>query len=237
MELFPDTKIRHVEPELMDDPGLSGELHGAALRGLARINAVSRSAANIWSELRPRLADRAHEPLRVLDLACGGGEVTLALARIARRGSLPIAFDGCDRSATALELASANATRVGDDSHFFRLDVLADPIPTQYDAIVSNLFLHHLSNEQAVVLLSRITAATRVAIVNDLARTPFGYAAAVIGTRVLSRSPIVHVDGPRSVRAAFTIEEAYEIARRAGMRGVAIRPALPWRWLLGWEQA
>ena len=35
--------------------------------------------------------------------------------------------------------------------------------------------------------------------------------------KVLTRSPIVHVDGPRSVAAAFTVEEVRRLAGQAGL--------------------
>ncbi len=69
--------------ELMDQPDLNPNLHVAALRGLRRINSISRSAAILW----PSIADAARElhpaPLHVLDLACGGGDNALAISRLA----------------------------------------------------------------------------------------------------------------------------------------------------------
>ena len=39
---------RDVQPEIMDQPDLDPSLHASALRGLQRINIVSRSAAILW---------------------------------------------------------------------------------------------------------------------------------------------------------------------------------------------
>ena len=54
------------------------------------------------------------------------------------------------------------------------------------------------------------------------------------GSRLLTRSPIVHVDGPLSVRAAFTVAEARQLAERAGLSGATIRRHWPQRFLLSW---
>ena len=232
MPFLPDTTRRHVEPELMDSPSLGRECHEAALRGLARINTVSRSAPKIWSVLRSSLTGDRDGPYRVLDLGCGGGDVAAGLKRQAAREGVSLSVDGCDVSEQALQLARARAPHAA----FFRLDALTDPLPTGYDAMVSSLFLHHLSREEATRLLRRMSEAAPAIAVNDLTRGASGYVVAALGTRFLTRSPIVHVDALRSVRAAFTPEEARDLAREAGLEGAWVRRAFPWRWLLGWTR-
>ena len=66
--------------ELMDDPALPDGEHMHALAALRTINAISLTAkrlAEAVERLLPRGLDR---PLVVADLACGGGDVTVALA-------------------------------------------------------------------------------------------------------------------------------------------------------------
>ena len=237
MPLLPDTATRHLEPELMDAPSLALEPHRKALRGLARINAVSRSAASIWSVLHERLGSPRGGPFRVLDVACGGGDVAVALQRLAGRAGVPLQVDGCDVSGTAVSLATGYAERHSIEMTFFRLDAIAGALPDGYAAMICNLFLHHLSHDNAVLLLKKMSEAAPTVVVNDLARGPFGYAAALVGTRLLSRSPIVHTDGPRSVRAAFTLEEACLLAARAGLDGARIEPVFPYRWRMDWGRS
>jgi hypothetical protein len=59
---------------------------------------------------------------------------------------------------------------------------------------------------------------------------------ACAGTRLLSRSPVVHVDGPRSVAAAFTPAEALDLAQRAGLTGATVVRRWPCRFLLTWRR-
>lgn len=236
MLFLPDTTVRHIEPELMDDSALDADSHRLALRGLARINAVSRSAATLSTALCRQVADGRTEPVRVLDVACGGGDVTVSVQRLADRGGIPMRVDGCDVSATAVHLATRHARRCSNDARFFQHDALDGPLPRGYDVIISNLFLHHLSHDQAVGLLARMSQAADTVIINDLIRGPLGYAAACLGTRLLSRSLIVHVDGPRSVRAAFTLDEARGLADRAGLEDAEVEPLFPFRWLLTWSR-
>ena len=80
-------------------------------------------------------------------------------------------------------------------------------------------------------------AANRAIGVTDLDRTRRGLALAWIGSRALSRSPIVHFDALASVRAAFTRDEIAAIARAAGLEGCTVQSAWPARWTLWWSRA
>jgi SAM-dependent methyltransferase len=189
---------RRLRPEEMDQPGLSPARHVAALRGLARINFFSRADAILW----PPLAERArrHGPLRVLDVACGGGDVPLRLSRRARQAGLDLRLEGCDLSPVAVDFARRQAQRAGAEVRFFVHDALGGPPLPDCDAVVCSLFLHHLDDGQAIALLRRMAqAARRLVLVNDLLRSRAGLALAYVATRLLTLSPIVHTDGPRSV--------------------------------------
>ena len=91
-------------PEVMDRPDLDPAAHRAALAGLARLHAVSATHRALWPALRR--AVRAGG-LRVLDLACGRGDLLLRLAGRARRAGVRFEALGLDRS----ELAIAEARR------------------------------------------------------------------------------------------------------------------------------
>jgi 2-polyprenyl-3-methyl-5-hydroxy-6-metoxy-1,4-benzoquinol methylase len=229
---------RNVQPELMDQPDLDPSLHVHALRGLQRINIVSRSAAILWPTIAQLAQQVAPRSVRVLDIACGGGDIAVALARRAKRSGLPIEVDGCDVSGRAIEEAQRRATdAAAQDVRFFRLDALEQPLPKGYDVLTSSLFLHHLSEEQAAHLLRRMAAAARRAVmICDLERSWLGYGLAWFGCRLLTRSPVVHVDGPRSVAAAFAVSEISSLAARSGLEGAVISHHWPERWLLAWRK-
>jgi SAM-dependent methyltransferase len=222
----------------MDQPGLDPSQHMRALRGLARVNRISASDRILWRPLAALLRAKPGRPLCVLDIATGGGDVPIRLWQRARRAGVAIDLTGVDVSPTAIDHARANARRVGAKVDFATLDALHDPLPDGFDVIASSLFLHHLDETQAIGLLARMGAsAQRLVLVNDLVRSRLGYLLAWLGTRTLSRSPIVHVDGPRSVEAAFTMAEAKVLAQAAGLSGVTVAWRWPWRFLLTWERS
>jgi len=117
---------RRRRPELMDQPGLDAVEHARALSGLGRINRLSLSDAMLWPAVA-RLAQASEgAPIRVLDLASGGGDVPIALAYRAARARLDVRVEGCDISQEAVRFASQKATERGIAVRFFTLDALAD---------------------------------------------------------------------------------------------------------------
>jgi SAM-dependent methyltransferase len=234
--LLAASKRRRI-PELMDQPGLDAAEHARALSGLGRINRVSKSAAMYWPELCRVAEAGAGRPLRVLDVASGGGDVPIALARRAVRSGVNIAIEGCDKSAAAVQFAGEQAAARALPVRFFTLDALSDEIPSGFDVIVSSLFLHHLDEREAIGLLGRIAAAAgKLIMINDLLRGPIEYALAWAGCRLLTRSKVVRHDGPVSVRAAFTMGEMRDLASRAGLEGVRLTRHWPGRFLLSWSR-
>ena len=230
---------RHRQPELMDEPALDAAEHARALKGLARVNWWSRSSAIVRSALRRFAADcLAERPLRLLDVACGGGDVTVAVAQWARREGLPVRVSACDISSTALDIARSRADSTGESIEFFRHDLLQQPLPARFDVVMCSLFLHHLDESDAVrVLRSMSEAATRAVLVNDLIRSRRGYLLAMFGPRLLTRSRIVHVDGPLSVEGAFTPAEALQLCEQAGLQDATISRHWPQRFLLTWRRS
>lgn len=227
---------RRVVPERMDAPDLAPNEHRRALDGLSRLNAVSGPTARLsWPVAA--LCRTLGRPVRVLDVACGGGDGVVELARWAKRAGHPVEVAGCDRSRTALDRAAELAAACSVPASFHRCDVLADPLPPGFDVVTCSLFLHHLDDTDAVTLLRAMRdAAGSVVVVNDLVRGRWNLLLVWLGSRLLSRSPVVHFDAPASVRAAFIPAELRQLAKAAGLDGAAVRRVFPCRMVLTWER-
>lgn len=228
---------RRLQPERMDAPGLNPRDHHSALAGLRRINAVSGVSRIVWRSIRQIAQRQGLEHFSILDVACGGGDLLASLAKRARRNGVSIQLAGCDISPTATSRASGAFDFGGTDADFFVTDAIADPLPKGYDFVISTLFLHHLDWRSSLRLLKHLRlAAQRAVIVDDLVRSRTGHALAWAGCRLLSRSPIVHYDGPVSVLGAYTESEARELAAEAGLEGARLRKHWPCRFLMEWER-
>ena len=229
---------RHSCPEIMDQPDLSPAEHVKALRGLSRINWLSHSSGILWPELAKLARTMAPRVPRILDIATGGGDVPIRLWRRALRAGLELHLEGCDISPVGLNHARAHAASAGAPLRFFEYDALAGPTLTGYDAMMCSLFLHHQDEARAIALLRRMAdMAGRLVLVNDLNRGSIGWLAAHLISRMVTRSHVVHVDGPRSVAGAFTRSEARELAERAGLGGARVDRRWPFRWLLTWRRS
>jgi 2-polyprenyl-3-methyl-5-hydroxy-6-metoxy-1,4-benzoquinol methylase len=232
-----DLKNRRQQPELMDEPGLDMSRHFAALRGLERLNLWSGSVRNLWRTIRTLPEDQRAEPLRILDIASGAGDGAIGLWRKAVRAGYRLEIDAWDVSLSAVEYARHRAKRSGAGVKFHRIDALETAIPPHYDVIVSSLFLHHLSADQALQLLLRMAQGVRrMVLINDLRRCRWGFWLAWFATRLLTNSRIVHVDGPRSIEGANSMEEASDLAEKAGLHGSTVDCRWPCLFLLTWKR-
>jgi 2-polyprenyl-3-methyl-5-hydroxy-6-metoxy-1,4-benzoquinol methylase len=225
-------------PELMDQPGLDPEDHAKALAGLRRINLLSGSAEQLWPAIRKHaIRTQWDRPLRVLDVACGGGDLLLRLGQKAKRAGIPVNLAGCDMSTQALEISRVTLSRGGFSGEFHLCNVCEDPLPQGYDVITSSLFLHHLEEAQVVHVLSAMReSGADLLVLSDILRSRLGLALAHTVPKLLSRSPIVHTDAVLSVRASYTLEEIQRLAAAAALPHPRIRWSWPERFLLVWER-
>ena len=234
--IFSNLRSRDLHPELMDAPDLEPERYLGSLRGLRRVNAVTGSAKILWPGILAAARATPGVPLRVLDVACGGGDVPIALLRRLRAQRLPVVIDGCDVNPIAVQQATDRAKSLGVSATFFQLNVLEDALPDDYDIVMSSLFLHHLSGNEARGFLSNAAAAAkRLVLIHDLVRCRAGLWLAQIGTRLLFCNDVCVHDGPRSVKGAFTIEEMRRLAVDAGLDACRVEARFPCRLLLQWS--
>ena len=213
----------------MDDPRIDPASHRRALVGLERINRLSRSAQILWKEIRRYAAAHPDTTVRVLDIATGSGDLPVQILAYAKRAGIEVELAGCDISPTAVAIARARS----DEVRFFQADILTQPPTERWDIVTSSLFMHHLDTPEAEVLLRRMTElATGLILVNDLRRSRMGYILAWVVCRIVSRSPVVHDDGPVSVRGAWSGDEAFLLGRRLKLKSLKVERRWPCRFLL-----
>lgn len=116
----------------------------------------------------------SEQPLKVLDLGCGDGSMTLNLLPKSRI----LSYLGCDLSKPALDIAKEQAVNLQIDARFLCDDMLkvVEELPAgSVDLVVSSYAIHHLNAQKKEQLLQGInrvlTAAGRFVLI-DIFREP-----------------------------------------------------------------
>jgi ubiquinone/menaquinone biosynthesis C-methylase UbiE len=210
---------RRREAEWMDAPDADPAILGVSLRFIRRINTALRYTRSTLSHLRRFSRSwKPGETIRIIDFATGSADVPLAVVRWAHRRGFDVRVVGVDLHEATCQMAR-DATRHEPRVTIVRADALAElPFDAgSFDYALSGLFLHHLSETDAVqVLRAMDRVARRGIVVGDLLRNRRAYAWVVLFT--LWANPMVRHDARVSVAQAYSEPEAAALAERAGLR-------------------
>lgn len=223
----------------MDDPNVDQHAHRAALAALRRSNrwlGIDALLVKTVATIVPTCE------VRFLEVGVGGGGLIEALAAHGRKTQGQHRLIGLDRSPFAIANARAHLrqsqTALNQPVEFAVGDALQLPFADQsVDFVICSLLLHHFDPEDAVRLLQEAARVARHAVViGDLDRSTLAWLLTWIVTRLISRSRLFHVDGPRSVRAAYRPAELLRLAIQAGLRTATVRKVFPFRWTMIWQR-
>jgi 2-polyprenyl-3-methyl-5-hydroxy-6-metoxy-1,4-benzoquinol methylase len=208
---------RSTEHEILDDDqpeqavldrvyaflAMANRRFGGTAATLARLEVLRRS----WTP---------GERIEILDVAAGAADIARAVIGWGARRGFDVRVTAVDMSGGALDCARRQGPtyqrlrQVQDDE---RRPFCRDGA---FDYVTSALFFHHLRDAEIVTMLRTFDRlARRGIIVNDLRRSRRAYALTWMLTWPFH--PILHHDGPVSVRRALTETELLDLARAAGL--------------------
>lgn len=207
-------------PERMDDPHATQEELDDALRWIRRVNrrlggtrALLRHLQR-WSARWP-----TNRPVTLLDVGTGSADIPVAAVRWARRAGFDLRVTAIDVHPVTLELAREHIARHRDVTDAITLELtdarrLGDRYPARsFDYVHAGMFLHHLADIEVLTVLAIMDKlAARGLVWNDLLRSRLALTAVHIFA--VPAPAIVRIDAAASVRAAFTVSEVTDIARR-----------------------
>jgi ubiquinone/menaquinone biosynthesis C-methylase UbiE len=223
---------RKDQPELLDQNLGSPADVRSNLTEMWRLNRYFGGISALTRHLYP-LLHQSLEPIRVVDLGTGSGEMAALLVRWAAQQHLPIRIGALDRSGRNLSVARDN-THTTPGIFLVQADACALPFADhQVDYFISSLFLHHLSPKQVVDVLSETYHRARHGIVmSDLIRGYLPLLAFRIVQPVFARNYLTYYDGLRSIRRAYTARELLSFAQVAGLEAAHVYCHFPWRMTL-----
>jgi SAM-dependent methyltransferase len=188
-------------PEWMDEP-CNYEEFRQCLCDLAQVNRwtlATRPTIDFLQRLT-EIKNRS-QPLRIVDIGSGGGDMLRAVERWARKKKIEVRLIGIDLNPYA-ERAAKEFTQ--KDSAIQWLTGDAYSYKGEVDVVLSSLFTHHLSGEEIVRFVGWSDAvASQGWFVNDLCREEMPYRLFGTWAKVMRWHRFVQHDGPVSFRRSF----------------------------------
>jgi hypothetical protein len=216
-------------PELMDGD-CSYEEFRDCLRSLEKVNRWLlgyRPTLN-WLERLPR---SLREPMHIVDVGSGGGDLLRQIAGWARKRGTAVQLMGIDLNPYAAR-AAAEFTPKEIPVTWVTGDARLHQPENKIDIVVSSLTAHHLEDEEVVALLKWMEATAQVGwFINDLERAEWSYRLFQWGRW----HPMVRHDGPVSFQRAFRREDWVRLLAAAEIPGdvVTVEPWRPGRLCVG----
>jgi SAM-dependent methyltransferase len=189
-------------------------------RDLANLESLNRrfGGRNVVLDYIGPLLQRG-QPLRILDLGTGGGDIPRAIVRRARELLCPVNVTAVDQQEPTLQIA-AKWSADFPEIRFVRADILNYIPEVPCHVVLCNLVLHHLDGSDAIRLLRRAREmAGRAVLVTDLRRSRLAQAGIFAVTELFYREPMTRHDARLSAERAFSFAELRKLAVAAGWWG------------------
>jgi SAM-dependent methyltransferase len=218
----PDFRRRSQRSEWLDVATPTRAERAAYLESLAFFNGMmlGRWPALAWLKHAMRAA---REPLTLLDVGCGHGDLLRAIRRWANRRGTALRLIGVDIEPDTITIAR-EATAPGDTIEYLVADVFNLRPSVRIDLVVSSLLAHHLDDARLIAFLRWMeTTARRGWLICDLERHRVPYHAIGAAGRLMRIHPMVIKDGRVSVTRALRRHEWRPTIAAAGLDPDSVR--------------
>jgi SAM-dependent methyltransferase len=202
-------------PELMDGD-CSYEDFRDCLGHLEQVNRwlLGYRPTLAWLERLPR---GLRDPLRIVDVGSGGGDLLRQIAAWARRRGIAVRLTGIDLNPYAAR-AAAEFTPKDLGIAWVTGDALEYRPSQPVDIVVSSLMAHHLEDEEIVALLRWMESTAQAGwFINDLERSKWSCRMFGMVAKLAGWHPFVRHDGPVSFRRAFRKEDWLRLLKMAAV--------------------
>lgn len=226
---------RSAQEEIMDDFEFQGKEMQDVLADLRRINRYLGGNKITINGIEQLLQDvPGTEPLTILDVGCGDGEMLRKCADHFNTKRPNISFIGIDANPMIISEAIASSSSYSNIS-FKTADVLnSDFLPVAHDIVLFTLFLHHFEEDEITALLQKFNTKARFGLViNDLERNRLAFVLFKIVSTLFSLSKTAKNDGLISIAKGFKRRELQPFsAKITGKHRVKWKWAFRFQWIV-----
>ena len=219
--------------EFLDDAErMDARVVRRSLGDVARANMLFGGTRAVIAELRRAVGPAAREPLTLLDVGTGRGDIPAAATEWGHRRGIQLDTIGIERSESLARIAAERTMVLSADA--LHLPLADDSV----DIAMCSQVLHHFERADAAAVLRELdrVARTRV-IVSDLHRSWLAAGGIWLASFPLRFHPVSRHDGVVSVLRGFTRRELGELIAEAVGQRADVRYRLGFRVTASWTPA
>ena len=227
--MFGRFKQRSLKPERLDTGDYTPQEYAKWQREIRVIHRIFGEMRALRSSLLSEMSAIESGRVSILDVGAGSGELLKAVKKW---------VPGKDVFLVGAELSQDAALSIRENSvtgevRAVQCDALKLPFgDNSFDYIFSTLFLHHLTNEQALQLLNEIGRVARKRFfVIDLHRSAVAYYFYKIAGRLFLQR-FTREDGALSILKSFRPGELRTLAAKAGLKEFSVKRSAAYRLVL-----
>ncbi|MEN6336788.1 MAG: methyltransferase domain-containing protein [Phycisphaerales bacterium] len=190
--------------EFLDAPDSDPRLTEEGYRFMKLVNRIGGGIRVVREFLEAELKNQPKdEPVRILDIGVGGGDIPLAIMRWAHRRGYQLEFTCVDFNAVALEMTQRAIDRSGIGGiKLVQADIFEYQPVRDFDYAISSMTFHHFTDDEIHRLITHLCGFVRRALlINDLHRNLLNYLVCSILAIPLDRE--IRHDGLLSILRGF----------------------------------
>jgi 2-polyprenyl-3-methyl-5-hydroxy-6-metoxy-1,4-benzoquinol methylase len=198
--------------EELDNLNLKGDELHTVLSQLALINKFFGTYRDINNGVKILTKPGT---LNVIDIGCGGGDVSNSLFNWGTRNKANLSVKGIDGNYHSINYAKNNYSKPGLS---FDTEEIND-FNLKDELIIASNFIYHLTDIELVKFLQHQQKRTKHGLVfSELNRNPIAVILFTFLCRILFLNKIIRKDGITAIKRAFTYQELKFILEKAGIK-------------------
>lgn len=231
MPLFLKKRKEHLA-EKMDQPDCDNELLFNTYRQFTIINRLISGWQRIYKNHIRSVLQGQSKSYSLLDIGCGGGDITKLIDRLAKKDGIKIQITGIEPDERAIQFLSDQkwpsniSFRKASSNELIQENQL-------FDIVISNHLVHHLKQPELKMICEHAEKlSSKKVIFNDIERSDIGYASFKVAATPLFRNSFIVEDGLTSIKRSFRKDElqqalpnGWEVQRQFPFRLLAIYDA------------